>query len=311
MPWTAHSPHPANCAHCVADTPGADSCPAGWTGVDCGACASRDVCPDKTTPNGATVKAKGCTNACLVPTQEELTAPAPVPGWERGKAFSCRCGGDARTDPFCKYQPDTSFHFHITSEDTGDTYGHLPTRGHQSHKNLDASNTGDAGTLRIHVKEYAGIPDMSGADDPDWKYAYAFAPVWDANFTGCTWKVSTCLEPFPATQDCVIYECPSGIVECPPGDLPECPGRNLMGCGSGPNSSSRYWQHPCNPLVTPQDRGITFWCGLNASTSGDRGGGIPVLNRRYWAPTRRRRRRTPPPGTFATGRSPALFRRSP
>ena len=272
MPWTAHSPHPANCAHCVADTPGADSCPAGWTGVDCGACASRDVCPDKTTPNGATVKAKGCTNACLVPTQEELTAPAPVPGWERGKAFSCRCGGDARTDPFCKYQPDTSFHFHITSEDTGDAYGHLPTRGHQSHKNLDASNTGDAGTLRIRVKEYAGIPDMSGADDPGWKYAYAFAPVWDANFTGCTWKVSTCLEPFPATQDCVIYECPSGTVECPPGDLPECPGRNLMGCGSGPNSSSRYWQHPCNPLVTPQDRGITFWCGLNASTSGDRGG---------------------------------------
>ena len=271
MPWTAHSPHPANCAHCVADTPGADSCPAGWTGVDCGACASRDVCPDKTTPNGATVKAKGCTNACLVPTQEELTAPAPVPGWERGKAFSCRCGGDARTDPFCKYQPDTSFHFHITSEDTGDTYGHLPTRGHQSHKNLDASNADTAGTLRIRVKEYAGIPDMSGVDDPDWKYAYAFAPVWDANFTGCTWKVSTCLEPFPVTQDCVIYECPSGTVECPPGDLPECPGRNLMGCGSGPNSSSRYWQHPCNPLVTPQDRGITFWCGLNASTSGDRG----------------------------------------
>ena len=121
------------------------------------------------------------------------------------------------------------------------------------------------------MKEYAGIPDMSGADDPDWKYAYAFAPVWDANFTGCTWKVSTCLEPFPATQDCVIYECPSGTVECPPGDLPECPGRNLMGCGSGPNSSSRYWQHPCNPLVTQQDRGITFWCGLNASTSGYRG----------------------------------------
>ena len=88
-----NSPHPANCAHCVADAPGAESCPAGWTGIDCGACASRDVCPDKTAADGRVIKAKGCTNACLVPTEEELTTPPPVDGWEAGKAFSCRCGG--------------------------------------------------------------------------------------------------------------------------------------------------------------------------------------------------------------------------
>ena len=112
-----NSPHPANCAHCVADAPGAEACPAGWTGLDCGACASRDVCPDKTAADGRVIKAKGCTNACLVPTEEELTTPPPVDGWEAGKAFSCRCGGDAHTDPFCAYQPDTSFHFHVTRED--------------------------------------------------------------------------------------------------------------------------------------------------------------------------------------------------
>ena len=273
-----NSPHPANCAHCVADAPGADACPAGWTGLDCGACASRDVCPDKTAADGRVIKAKGCTNACLVPTEEELTTPPPVDGWEAGKAFSCRCGGDAHTDPFCAYQPDTSFHFHVTREDadarssswqTGDRDG-AGKIGWAPGKIGSGAAAGHEGTLRIHVREYAGIPDMAAADQPEWKYRYAFAPVWDANFTGCTWKISECMDPLPASLDCVIYECPAGVVACPPNDLPECPGRNLMGCGEGPNSTSRYWQHPCNPLVTPQDRGITFWCALNG-TDGGRG----------------------------------------
>ena len=48
-------------------------------------------------------------------------------------------------------------------------------------------------------------------DDPaSRKYDYAFAPVWDANFTDCTWKVSSCLDPLPASEDCVIYDCPAG-----------------------------------------------------------------------------------------------------
>ena len=264
-----NSPHPANCAHCVADAPGAESCPAGWTGIDCGACASRDVCPDKTAADGRVIKAKGCTNACLVPTEEELTTPPPVDGWEAGKAFSCRCGGDARTDPFCAYQLDTSFHFHVTREE--DAEARSSSRAGDVARGEApvplGSNVASAadGTLRIHVREYAGIPDTDYR--PEWKYAYAFAPVWDANFTGCTWKISECMDPLPASRDCVIYECPAGVVACPPDDVPECPGRNLMGCGTGPNSTSRYWQHPCNPLVTPQDRGITFWCALNASSA--------------------------------------------
>jgi hypothetical protein len=68
-------------------------------------------------------------------------------------------------------------------------------------------------------------------------------------------------------------------------ELPKCPGRNPFGCGSGPNSTSKYWQHPCNPLVTPQSKGMTFWCSLNTSKAepanafsggGERGGGGTV-----------------------------------
>ena len=44
---------------------------------------------------------------------EETTKPAALAGWEDGKVFSCTCGGDAHTDPFCKYQADTTFLFHM------------------------------------------------------------------------------------------------------------------------------------------------------------------------------------------------------
>lgn len=70
--FTDLSPHPANCAHCVASDQGsnATACPVGWHGIDCSACAARESCPDKRLPDGTTLRAKGCTSACLVPTPE-------------------------------------------------------------------------------------------------------------------------------------------------------------------------------------------------------------------------------------------------
>lgn len=70
--FTAKSPHPANCGHCVASDVGANatSCPAGWKGLDCSVCASDEACPDKVLPDGKVLRAKGCTSSCLVPTSE-------------------------------------------------------------------------------------------------------------------------------------------------------------------------------------------------------------------------------------------------
>ena len=56
---------------------------------------------------------------------------------------------------------------------------------------LGAGGGGGAGAsggsgegLTLHVKDYGGIPDMGAAEhQPEWKYEYAFAPAWDANFT--------------------------------------------------------------------------------------------------------------------------------
>ena len=242
------------------DGPGENrgSCPAGWAGVDCSACQSRDACPDIVAEDGTRRRARACTNACLVPTAEETSRPSPFGGdWEDGKVFSCRCGGDARTDPYCQFQKDTSFLFHINGDINGER--------------MDGTDVSKNAGVKMHVKEYAGIPNL-GEDALPWNYEYAFAPVWDANFTQCAWRVSACLEPLPASEDCAIYECAAGKVACPPADLPKCPGRNALGCGRGPDSNKHYWQHPCNPLVTPRDQGMTFWCSLNR-TSGDAYGG--------------------------------------
>ena len=204
-----------------------------------------------------------CTNACLVPTAEETSRPSPFGGdWEDGKVFSCRCGGDARTDPYCQFQKDTTFLFHVAD---GERRG---------------GETSSRALVKMHVKEYAGIPNL-GEDALPWNYEYAFAPVWDANFTQCAWRVSSCLEPLPADEDCAIYECAAGEVACPPADLPRCPGRNAFGCGRGPGGTTKnYWQHPCNPLVTPRDQGMTFWCSLNRTSSDAYGGGGGRLC--YW-----------------------------
>ena len=279
--WTALSPHPANCAHCVAPTApqssdggegnesrvsGEDrgSCPAGWAGVDCSACQTRDACPDIVAADGSRRKAVACTNACLVPTAEETSHPSPFGAdWEDGKVFSCRCGGDARTDPYCQFQKDTTFLFHVADGDV--------SRGDEKDKG--------AQRVKMHVKEYAGIPNL-GEDALPWQYEYAFAPVWDANFTQCAWRVSSCPEPLPASEDCAIYECAAGKVACPPADLPRCPGRDALGCGRGPNTTKKYWQHPCNPLVTPRDQGMTFWCSLNRTSEDAYGGGGGRLC--YW-----------------------------
>ena len=226
--WTALSPHPANCAHCVANAR-FRRVPRGWRGVDCGVCASAAACPEKILPSGRRVKPVGCTSSCLVPTREETAEPSPFgAGWDDGKVFSCACGGDARTDPFCDYQKDTTFLFHMTADANGDGDG-------------DGNGGSGSGSkeppLRMRVKEYGGIPNMDREGVGDWKYRYAFAPVWDANFTGCEWQVTSCPDPLPSAETCAVYTCPAGRVACPPEDLPRCPGRNALGCGRGPKTA--------------------------------------------------------------------------
>jgi len=256
MPIASSSAHPMNCASCATNGDAAVGCPSGWRGTSCELCATRDACPRV---RGRAASA--CTSACWIVSDEEVRdvqydrALSHERGMSfetseeaRGKMFSCACGGDARTDAYCSFQANTTISFRVTS---------------------DGAFANGKARYKFYAREYAGMPRQDqGLDEPD-RYKYAAASVWDGNFSSCAVTTTACLDPLPATATCALYECDSGVVSCPPSDVEPCPGRNAFGCGRipGADSSQKYWQHPCNPLVTPGNRGIKFWCAVNNTRS--------------------------------------------
>ena len=277
-----------------------ERCPVGWSGVDCSVCDLVNACPSIVV-DGRERDAVGCTSECFLPTFEELNVPrrtmdleidknrfVPEATYEAGKVFSCSCGGDAKTDPYCSFQKDLSFLFHIlaplttttTSSDDSNNNGSVFIKENvESSKKLKTTTKQTTTTtnreVEITVRAYGGMPTQDNADYPEWKYKYASAAVWDANFTKCTYSVQKCRAPYPEDHTCVAYDCTAGKTACPPSDVEKCPGRSAMKCGTNETDNTTdtlYWQHPCNPLVTPvNDRGMQFWCDMNATKTGDGG----------------------------------------
>ena len=236
---TVSSPHPENCASCAIDGDVERGCPNGWRGAKCDVCEQRATC-DARRVDGAIRRASACTSRCWTPTAEELRPIGEVGAAPVGKVFSCACGGDAQTDAYCKYQANTTIEMRVIE-----------------------SGFGGRAKYAVMAREYAGMPRQDQAPDHPDKYKYAAPAVWDANFTQCSLTITSCPEPLPSTETCAVYECGEGEVSCQPSDIEPCPGRNVFGCGYIPGTKDKYWQHPCNPLVTPSDRGMKFWCGTN------------------------------------------------
>jgi len=273
-----------------------EKCPLGWSGVDCSVCDASNSCPSIVV-NGKKRSPIGCTKDCFLPTAEELSIPrrtknldadgnrlVPEASFEAGKVFSCQCGGDAKTDPYCKFQKDQSFLFHIVaaSGSDGDKVGvsssleqeaKIGTSAGNSIRNSESSSSDNGREVEITVRAYAGMPTQDNGDYPEWKYKFASAAVWDANFTKCTYSIEKCRAPYPSDHTCVMYDCTGGKTACPPSDVEKCPGRTAMKCGTNETDNSTdtlFWQHPCNPLVTPvSDRGMQFWCDTNATKTND------------------------------------------
>ena len=256
MPVALSSPHPDNCASCAVEGDQSKGCPGGWSGTACDVCQSRDVCGTRTV-NGVQRRASACTSKCWTPTEEELH-PIGETNDVGGKVFSCACGGDEKTDSYCKFQPQTRVDLRV-----------IPSESLSDRRRYD-----------IQMREYGGMPRQDQKLDVPDKYKYAVPGVWDGNFTGCSLTMTSCPDPLSPTDLCAVYECASGDVSCPPSGVEQCPGANeLFGCGYVPGFASRgerYWQHRCNPLSTPKSRGIKFWCGVNST----RDDGSNVC---YWA----------------------------
>ena len=243
MPIATSSPHPENCASCAVKGDPNLGCGDGWRGTTCDACQTRSVCGQRKV-NGVLRSASACTSKCWTPTEEELRPIGDVEGGAGGKTFSCGCGGDAKTDSFCKFQPQTRIDMRV----------------------LPGAVSNGRSKYEIKVVEYAGMPRQDqNVDVPD-KYKYAAPAVWDGNFTQCSLTITSCIDPLPATETCAVYDCSAGVVSCPPTWVEPCPGRNAFGCGSIPDApGQKYWQHPCNPLSTPGNKGMKFWCGVNST----------------------------------------------
>ena len=47
------------------------------------------------------------------------------------------------------------------------------------------------------------------------RFKYAYAVVWEGNFTGCQWSTGECLAPLKG-DDCNILSCHDSAVICPP-----------------------------------------------------------------------------------------------
>ena len=243
MPIATSSPHPENCASCAVKGDPNLGCGDGWRGTTCDSCQTRSVCGQRKV-NGVLRSASACTSKCWTPTEEELRPIGDVQGGAGGKTFSCGCGGDAKTDSFCKFQPKTRIDMRV----------------------LPGTVSNGRSKYKIEVVEYAGMPRQDqNLDVPD-KYKYAAPAVWDGNFTQCSLTITSCIDPLPATETCAVYDCSAGVVSCPPTWVEPCPGRNAFGCGSIPDApGQKYWQHPCNPLSTPGNKGMKFWCGVNST----------------------------------------------
>ena len=322
--YSINSSHPENCAHCIAEahssnriglgfglgggeetrarggvgaddngTNTGDTCPLGWSGVDCSVCDASNSCPSIVI-RGIKRHPVGCTKDCFLPTVEELSIPrrtknldadqnrlVPEASFEAGKVFSCQCGGDAKTDPYCKFQKDQSFLFHVVAGASQKELVEVSSLKESGKIELSSSirssvsNDDNKREVEINVRAYGGMPTQDNGDYPEWKYKYASAAVWDANFTKCTYSVENCRAPYPSDHTCVMYDCTSGKTACPPSDVEKCPGRTAMKCGTNETDNSSdtlFWQHPCNPLVTPvSDRGMQFWCDINATKTRDGG----------------------------------------
>ena len=321
--YSINSSHPENCAHCIAEassnriglgfglgggeetrarggvgaddngTNTGDTCPLGWSGVDCSVCDVSNSCPSIVI-RGIKRHPVGCTKDCFLPTVEELSIPrrtknldadqnrlVPEASFEAGKVFSCQCGGDAKTDPYCKFQKDQSFLFHVVAGASQKELVEVSSLKESGKIELSSSirssvsNDDNKREVEINVRAYGGMPTQDNGDYPEWKYKYASAAVWDANFTKCTYSVENCRAPYPSDHTCVMYDCTSGKTACPPSDVEKCPGRTAMKCGTNETDNSSdtlFWQHPCNPLVTPvSDRGMQFWCDINATKTRDGG----------------------------------------
>ncbi|KAL0042544.1 hypothetical protein WJX79_003095 [Trebouxia sp. C0005] len=107
----------------------------------------------------------------------------------------------------------------------------------------------------FHVVERGGTMSID-LNPHDFQYAYA--GVWEGNFTGCTFSTGACTRPMQG-DDCFVATCEGAGVVCPPPYVKKCPGWTPTSCGKiHEDQPGNYWMHRCNPLAIPKNDTATI-----------------------------------------------------
>ena len=201
-------------------------CEGGWGGIECRLCSNVDVCQPRVTDDGVVVPPIGCSSDHIDPLDEEFE-------WHGGKTFDCACGGDdPSTQWVCDQSKGYNYQVHVVKSDAGD----LTMTGEQGRHRCGAVVRG-CGTVVVcnpsrhapcvAVRERAPVPSM---DTDPVLFAFVYAQVWDAEFTGCSVLRGPCPEEIQGAPSCVTYKCHTGQVTCPPQGVTKV---KLRECGFG------------------------------------------------------------------------------
>ena len=182
-------------------------------------CTTVDSCPARTLADGTQQQPASCASDSMMPTKYEVN---------HGKTFSCMCGGlpgDASTEWACKQQPLTYWVFTMLPQnDTSNNSisssskpqlskgTHLRTDSLSSFMTAATAAAAADVTVDFHVVERGGM--MSQDYNPH-DFQYAYAGVWEGNFTGCTFSTGACTRPLEG-DDCFVARCDGAGVVCPP-----------------------------------------------------------------------------------------------
>ena len=147
-----------------------------------------------------------------------------------GKTFSCMCGGvpgDASTEWACKQQPLTYWVFTMIPQNDSNSSSNINSPFASAQGRLDSQHGSDSlgrfltaasvaaaedAKVDFHVVERGGTMSLD-LNPHDFQYAYA--GVWEGNFTGCTFSTGACTRPLQG-DDCFVATCEDAAVVCPP-----------------------------------------------------------------------------------------------
>ena len=134
--------------------------------------------------------------------------------------------------------------------------------------------------LTLHAKDlpssiqlFAGMPSQTAQPLTT---LFANPEYWAGNLSTCAWSTGPCEAPLSGRDTCIVLQCESIQIACPPPGVPPCPrsdppAQDNYLCARVPAlfPSRRFFQHVCNPILLPLPVTTLLTCKAAPLPSGD------------------------------------------